>query len=134
MELAFHAAKNVNQFFRKLHASGLWLTAEEHAELRALNESFCIAYASLASRHASRGQLAFKLRPKLHMFQEAARQNAGLLWAVNCLNASCWTDEDFIGKCSRISRTCYGLGLCQSIRTIQKVLGRYRVQFNRLDL
>ena len=59
---------------------------------------------------ASKGYRMYKIRPKMHMFQELSRQNAGDVWAINCLNASCWNDEDFIGRVSAISKSCYGLG------------------------
>lgn len=74
----------------------------------------------------------YKIRPKMHMFLELTRQNAGPEWALNCLNASCWNDEDFIGRVSSISRSCYGLGISQALRTTQRALGRYRVQFRVL--
>ena len=81
---------------------------------------------------AAAGFKMYKIRPKFHMFQELVRQNVGRHWALNCLNASCWNDEDFIGKCSAVSKSCYGLGLSQSLRCLQKVLGKYRMQFRNL--
>lgn len=126
------ALQGINAMFSKLHAAGLWLTAEEHSEVRELSRDFCVAYAQLAAMSTGARKLRFKLRPKLHMFYEAICQNSGTHWALNPINACCWSDEDFIGKCSRVSRSCYGLGLSQSIRCLQKVLGEYKAQFKRI--
>jgi len=88
---------------------------------------------------AASGYLMFRIKPKLHMFMELPFQNTGCdgygdcEWGLNPINASTWSDEDFIGKCSRLSRSCGGAPLSQAIRCIQKILGRYKLQFNRLQ-
>ena len=43
---------------------------------------------------------------------------------------ACWSDEDLIGRISRLARTVHPLG--QSLRTLQKALGCYREQIVRL--
>ena len=43
---------------------------------------------------------------------------------------ACWQDEDFIGQCSRISRSCHPL--LASTRTIQKVLSLYWQQLSKM--
>ena len=49
----------------------------------------------------------------------------------NMLSSSCWSDEDFIGIVSQTSRSSHrgSTGLALSLRTMQKVLGRYKTQF-----
>ena len=44
---------------------------------------------------------------------------------------SCWADEDFIGRISRLSRTVHPTQ--SSFRCIQKALGLYKMQFNALN-
>ena len=41
-----------------------------------------------------------------------------------------WSDEDYIGRIARLARTVHPL--TQSLRTLQKALGCYRAQFDRL--
>ncbi len=127
-----YCSRLINKYFRRLNDAGLWLTSTEHAQLVDYSRKFCEGFGQLASMQARKGYRMYKIRPKMHMFQELSRQNAGDVWAINCLNASCWNDEDFIGRVSAISKSCYGLGISQSLRCMQKVLGKYKVQFSRI--
>ena len=131
MEIALYSLRSINRFFRDLHASGIWRTGVQQLESQRLVRTFCEGFAQLASMEASQGKLMFKLRPKLHMLLEAPSQNSSQEWALNCLAASCWSDEDFIGRVARTSRSCYGMGLAQSLRVLQKCLGAYKCQFRR---
>ena len=79
---------------------------------------------------ASQGFQKYRIRPKMHMFLELIKQNSGPNWCLNPINAGCWNDEDF----SAISKSCFGLGLSQSLRCLQKVLGKYRQQFGNLNV
>ena len=133
LQIALFALKAANSFFKKLHSWGLWLDSRQHAECKALARAFCQGYCQLATTQARQGYLMFRVRPKLHMFYELIYQNSSSQWAMNCINASTWNDEDFIGKVSRLSRSCAGLGLSQSLRCIQKVLGKYKIQFMRFN-
>ena len=131
--MALYTVKVANRFFRNMHTWGLWLNGQQQAEATMLAQKFCEGYAQLASKQASQKWLMFKMRPKYHMFWEITRQNSSPEWALNCLNASTWNDEDFIGRCSRVARTTHGSGLPQALRTIQKVMGQYKVQFQKLN-
>ena len=42
----------------------------------------------------------------------------------------CWQDEDHIGRCSRVSRSCHPL--LAATRTIQKVLSLYMQQMRKI--
>ena len=129
-------AEQINSFFRILHGSGIWI--EDDARRRAIQcgDLFTEGFANLASRMASQKLFLFRVRPKLHMFSELvlslARGNTG---TINPLSACCWNDEDFIGVVSQTSRTCHrGMtGLALSFSTLQKCLGRYRIQFSKLN-
>ena len=134
MEIMFYSLRRINRFFRVLHSSGLWLTGQTQREAAGMAREFCEGFSQLAAMQAAGGFRMFKIRPKMRMFLELVRQNAGPHWALNPINASCWNDEDFIGRCSAVSRSCYGLGLSQSLRCLQKVLGKYRHQFSNANV
>ena len=77
----------------------------------------------------------FKLRPKLHMMAELVLSLENRDVAPNVLSSACWADEDFIGIVSQTSRASHrgATGLALSLRTLQKCLGRYKGQFDRLE-
>ena len=130
----FFCLKLINKFFRKLNSAGLWLTHREQVEAHDWARKFCEGFSQLASMQASKGFRMYRIRPKMHMFLELVKQNSGPNWCLNPINASCWNDEDFIGRCSAISKSCFGLGLSQSLRCLQKILGKYRQQFGNLNV
>lgn len=87
-------------------------------------------YSQLASMSHSDGHKLFKLRPKLHMFYEIALQLTPASEGGHVLSpvaTCCWTDEDYIGKVSRVARSCHGA--TQSIGAMRKSLGMYKLQF-----
>ena len=53
----------------------------------------------------------------------------GAEWVVNISLHSTWTDEDFIGRISRISRRTHVLSAARN--TLQRALGLYRRQFGK---
>ena len=76
------------------------------------------------------GQKLFKLRPKLHMLYEIALQlQPHGPHVLSPVATCCWTDEDYIGRVSRVARSCHGAS--QSIGAMRKSLGMYRLQFTR---
>ena len=93
-------------------------------------ESTKVGFARLASMCHERGIHAFKFRPKyplgLHLVDDLSFGLAGM----NPCSFSCWSDEDYIGRCSRVSRSTHPL--LQATRTIQKVLGLYHQQLQQV--
>lgn len=81
-------------------------------------------YAKLASLSHSRGWKLYKLRPKAHMMVHIALNLSVGELGLSPLSTSCWQDEDFIGRVSRLNRTVHPL--LGSLRTIQKSLGCYK--------
>ena len=76
----------------------------------------------------SDGYKLFKLRPKLHKFYEIALQLTPVSEGGHVLSpvaTCCWTDEDYIGKVSRVARSCHGA--TQSIGAMRKSLGMYKI-------
>ena len=89
-------------------------------------------YSQLASLAHSKGFKLFRLRPKLHMLYEIGIQLKPAKlggYVLSPISTCCWSDEDYIGKVSRVSRSCHGA--TQSIGAMRKVLGVYKMQFTR---
>ena len=89
-----------------------------------------VGYAMLASMCHNKGIKAFRYRPKFHLGMHIVEDLTLGSQGFNPCSASCWGDEDFIGRCSRISRTCHPL--LAATRAIQKMLGLYYQQFSRM--
>ena len=49
----------------------------------------------------------------------------------NPISLCCWSDEDHIGRISKVSRATHGNGLACSLDTIRRSLGMYRMQLQR---
>ena len=133
--LKFTAAQ-INHFFRLMHRSGFWIDDQTRQEVVRCGELWVEGYANLAARMASQRLLLFRVRPKLHMFGELVLSlYQGTTGTMNPLTTSCWADEDFIGIVSQTSRSCSrGMtGLALSFSTLQKCLGRYKIQFAKLN-
>ena len=52
--------------------------------------------------------------------------NGQLVYDCTSRGFACWQDEDFIGKCSRLARTCGPQKL--TTRCMEKMLGMYKRQ------
>ena len=63
------------------------------------------------------------------MMYEIGMLLSGTSPTLNPMAVACWSDEDYIGRVSRISRACHGL-TC-SIATMRKALGNYQIQMDR---
>ena len=83
----------------------------------------------MASLAFQNGLKMFRMRPKVHMMYEIGLYLGMPSPALNPLAVSCWSDEDYIGRVSRISRACHGLTV--SISTMRKALGNYQIQMKR---
>lgn len=129
-------ASQINSFFRILHASGLWLNDGDRNLAVQCGKYFAEGFANLAASMAQQKLNLYRIRPKLHMFAElVVSMKLGRTGTINPLTSSCWSDEDFIGVVSQTSRSCHrGMtGLALSMSTLQKCLGRYRLQFSKLN-
>ena len=89
-----------------------------------------MGYAQLASMAHEQGQKLFKLRPKVHMWWEIFLQmECENPFSLSPLATCTWTDEDFIGRVSRVSRSAHGAVV--SVRCMSKCLGLYQSQFRK---
>lgn len=107
-----------------------------------LSSSYCIlfvpskeGYLQLASLAHGQGKKLFRVRPKVHMMVEIGLlmqeqgQNGRL--AMSPIATCTWSDEDFIGRISRCSRSSHGATI--SVSTMKKSLGMYSIQLKHLS-
>ena len=89
-----------------------------------------VGYLQLASMAKSKQLKLFKIRPKVHMWFEIfmGMKNNGSM-CLNPLATACWSDEDYIGRVSRVARSAHGATV--SISCMRKTLGMYRSQFDK---
>ena len=122
--LAIQAAQAINEFFRLLYSSDLWLPPEVARRAAELMFRFLRRYESCALLSYEEGRTLFILQPKLHTLQHCAitlLQTAGR--NMEGLNPLCWStqmSEDFVGRQSRLSRR-----VSSSQQTITRVIHRY---------
>ncbi|CAE7727737.1 unnamed protein product, partial [Symbiodinium pilosum] len=117
-----------NFYFRTSREHGVFVPHEVRLLVAAAGENMVEGFGILATLAKQRGLKLFRLRPKIHLSQH---QTLDLLrgehLALNTLCMACWQDEDFIGRCSRLARTCGPQKL--TTRCMQKALGMYKEQF-----
>lgn len=125
------AVVSSNAFFRNMRACGLWVTEPHRAVVLAAAKSMCEAYGYLASKCFTMRMKLFRLRPKIHFQQHITMLlNLGDV-GFSALNFSCWSDEDYIGRVSRLSRTCHPRTM--ALRCLEKALTLvlYSIQFKK---
>ena len=89
-----------------------------------------MGYAQLASMSHEQGQKLFRLRPKVHMWYEIFLQmDSESPFSLSPLATCTWSDEDFIGRVSRVSRSAHGAVV--SVRCMSKCLGLCQSQFRK---
>ncbi|CAK9014188.1 Uncharacterized protein SCF082_LOCUS12240 [Durusdinium trenchii] len=123
------AVATSNLFFRVLRQCGVFIHEPQKSLVFNVGQQMCEAYGHMAAKCYHHGWKLFRLRPKLHMQHHLLLlmgPQSGPV-AFSALNFSCWSDEDFIGRVARLSRTCHPLR--SSYRCIQKALGMYKTQF-----
>ena len=123
LQLALEAAKAINQFFRLLYASDVWVSPADAHKAAQLLFKFLRRYQQCAQDAHDECRPLFILQPKCHPLHHMAcdllqRSKAGLE-SVNPLAFSCQMSEDFIGRPSRLSRRVTARG------TIRRVIQRY---------
>ncbi|CAL1129176.1 unnamed protein product [Cladocopium goreaui] len=130
METMRYTIQCVNMFFDILYSNGIFLPANDALQAQEYAMRVCEGYSQLASMAHGTGQKLFKLRPKLHMLYEIALQlHPHGPYVLSPVATCCWTDEDYIGRVSKVVRSCHGAS--QSIGAMRKTLGMYRLQFTR---
>ena len=90
-----------------------------------------LGYSQLAVMAYGEKRKLFKLRPKVHMYHEIFEYlDCDSPISLSPMTAATWSDEDFIGRVSRVARS--GHGACVSITCIKKCLGLYQRHFQNI--
>ncbi|CAK9031900.1 unnamed protein product [Durusdinium trenchii] len=122
----------INRFWRAIYGNGIWLHRTVAAQIVQDGWAWIDGYCTLAALTSKAGILGFQLRPKLHMMGHLLLDlqydmAKGAEYLINASVHSTWTDEDFIGRISRISRRTHVLSAARN--TLLRALGFYRRQF-----
>ena len=118
-----------------MHSHALWLP---HCCARVKLEAgltFTRGYAYMANRFISLGISGYRLRPKLHymmhlLLELKEQVDAGLPYALNTGMWLCESNEDFIGRISRLSRRVHAS--TTAVRCLQRYLVKVRLLLGRL--
>ena len=116
------AAKAMNEFWGKLHESGVWILGDAAASLVAKGQLFCTLYQKLAILAFEEQRLLYNMVPKVHLFHHVVtvmrlqHAQCGYLW--NPLVDSTPLDEDFVGHTARMSRRVASKTV--QLRTLQR--------------
>jgi hypothetical protein len=111
-------------YMHVLDTAGQWLTPAQAASAIEAGTAYLTNYVTLANKAASMAKPRYKLKPKLHSFQHQHVENLKTS-AFNPRYASCWGDEDMIGRLATCSRGTHPntVGL--------RVLQRFVLELNR---
>ena len=109
LQLIQQTCRAATAFFRNLNGHGIWLgrlcAMSQHVELT----KFLVGYAVLAGRILNDEFCGFAMKPKLHLLKHAHLELhewlvSGLDRVPNFNLHNCEQNEDFIGRCCRLSR------------------------------
>lgn len=123
-----------DRFWRTIYEHGVWIPYDVGVQIVQDGWAFTDGYSTLASLTAAMGIHGYHTRPKLHMQAHITLDMQHQLARPGCkfiLSPSahmCWTDEDMIGRISRLSRRCHALTTAR--RTIDRALCNYRRLFS----
>jgi len=86
------------------------------AEASQVAVQFVQTFQWLAHDALTRGELLFKIRPKMHLFHHWGVGPTSLRHRpLNPKSYSCWTDEDFVRRICSICSGCGHLGVRSSL-------------------
>ena len=108
LRFAFGAAKQMDCFLHGLYSWELWIPSNAAKEIAVSGANFLKLHGKAVQIAHSQGQLFFLLMPNFHridhlvwdMETQAAKSN----FVLNPLYCATQSDEDFIGRPSRLSR------------------------------
>lgn len=120
----------VSRCFRMLYERDLWMTRDDASAISGLALSFLDAYRQLAKLASDRSKNLFSLMPKAHAFEEiffeikhGLTQKPQMQWVLNPLVHSVKISEDWVGRCSRVSRSVAPAQVI--VRVLQRALKAY---------
>ena len=130
------AVTMANSLMRGLYHAGVWISSAIARTLASSGLRFLSSYSKLAELCFQRRLQRFCLIPKLHfchhLMVELHQQSLEAAWCLSPLAFSVQSQEDFIGRPSRISRRV-SAKQTQSLRTLQRVLLAMKAEFHKLE-
>ena len=126
-------ARAIGVCMRTMLQASLWMSLAETSLVSESAMHFIQCYGKLATMCHERSLCLYNLTPKMHCLHHVAlrlleKSQQRIPYSMNPLAESCFSDEDFIGRVSRISRRV--APRLQSLRTIQRSLAGTRQQLN----
>ena len=133
LRVIFAGADSMGLFMRTVLQGNLWLTTEEATTASEAGLHFLQSYAKCVKICLQRSLCRYNLTPKLHFWHHICftlQQSCsrGLDWHWNPLIDSNFSDEDFVGRVSRLSRRVSARRQC--LRTIGRYLVATRAQLD----
>lgn len=108
LQLAHRAAAHADSFLRQIYRWELWIPKDAAIAITVEGDAFLRLHGKVVQLAHSRGKLFFLLMPNYHRIHhiiwEMKCQAQRSKWIMNPLFASTQSDEDYIGRPSRISR------------------------------
>ena len=129
LQIMQEGSRAIGVCMRTMLQAGLWMSLDETSLVGDSAQHFVKCYGKLATICYGRNLCLYNLTPKLHCFHHIAlrllqHSQKQLPFSMNPLAESCFSDEDFIGRISRLSRRVAPRR--QSLRTIQRYLASTR--------
>lgn len=123
------ACESSLRFFRIMHTEGLWLTRDAAASMARACYEFTQSYSDLARRCSARMFNRYHLEPCLHAFHHyyvdlQSQLDSGAQVCLSPAAANCEADEDFVGKCARMSRFVHAG--TTTLRTLERYMLKIR--------
>jgi len=122
-----------DSFWRTIYGQGIWIPRAVAQQLVVDGWKLSDGYSTLASLCSKAGFYGYQVRPKVHMLAHIVLDIQHQLmipeceWILNPAINMTWSDEDFIGRVSRVSRRTHSATTAR--RTIDRCLGLYRRQW-----
>lgn len=133
-QLLRSACRGIATCMRTMLESGLWMGGAEAEAAGRAGFHFVQCYGKLVRYFFDQGMCLYNLVPKLHAWHHIClflMDGGPRGFALNPLSYSCFQDEDFVGRVSRISRRVSPKLL--HLRTIQRYLLATRQELDRMD-
>lgn len=114
---------SANTYFRTMRKHGVFIPDPDRQVVVRAGYDMVEGFSYLATKCYNAGLKLFRLRPKIHFQQHLTMNMSAGSKGLSVLNYSCWSDEDFVGRVARLSRSCHPA--TASFRTYQKALALY---------
>lgn len=118
----------VAAFIADLNTCGMLLSEAKAGVAKLNGQRFLVLYRYLARFTMQRNLFRYRLRPKVHYLHHAVLQLDH--WRLNPMLATCFLDEDFMGKVKSISSKCHKRTVCR--RTLNRYVVMMRHRWRRL--